>query len=306
MSGAPGYSRPRFAPGRIFPTGPDPASDQDGSFVLKLVAGAACALTAATFMQASQAQAGVTLKEVKEVADSHRLQERYLAACMLDPATPADVARRANANRLHAGRRRQVIARRVRAGRLAYARIGYVRSRARLMGDIRRCRVQLNRVLELPGGARGGAQAPGPVGTSAPAGTPAGPVASRIVAAAESKIGSPYVFATAGPRTFDCSGFTWWVMGQAGINYGRGSTYTEWSSGIGDGWQRGRDDAELQVGDLIYSRPSSQGPGHAGVYVGGGEMIHASSGGGRVMRSDITEGYYARNFVGWLRAPELQ
>jgi NlpC/P60 family/Transglycosylase SLT domain len=36
----------------------------------------------------------------------------------------------------------------------------------------------------------------------------------RAIAAAMSKLGAPYVWATAGPDTFDCSGFTWWVACQ--------------------------------------------------------------------------------------------
>jgi hypothetical protein len=33
----------------------------------------------------------------------------------------------------------------------------------------------------------------------------------RAIAVAMSKLGAPYVWATAGPETFDCSGFTWWI-----------------------------------------------------------------------------------------------
>jgi NlpC/P60 family len=36
----------------------------------------------------------------------------------------------------------------------------------------------------------------------------------RAIAVALSKLGAPYVWATAGPETFDCSGFTWWVASQ--------------------------------------------------------------------------------------------
>ena len=274
--------------------------------MLKLVAGAACALTAVTLAQAPAADARITLDQVAKVAKSHRVFEGRLAGCMLDPATPEAAARRANADRLHAGRRRQVIARRAKAGNLAGARIGYARSRARVIRDLRSCRAALTRTLELPGAGSGGAQAPLPAGTGSAPDAPVGTLAQRIVAAAESKVGAPYVFGTAGPSTFDCSGFTWWVMRQAGINFARTSTYSDWSSGIGSGWLRGRDASQLRVGDLVYSRMESQGPGHVGVYVGGGEMIHGSSGGGRVMRSDITSGYYADRFVGFLRAPQLQ
>jgi cell wall-associated NlpC family hydrolase len=39
----------------------------------------------------------------------------------------------------------------------------------------------------------------------------------RFLAAAESRLGMPYVWGGAGPRTFDCSGLVQWSMRQAGI-----------------------------------------------------------------------------------------
>lgn len=39
-------------------------------------------------------------------------------------------------------------------------------------------------------------------------------LADSLVQVAMSKLGAPYVWATAGPDTFDCSGFTWWIASQ--------------------------------------------------------------------------------------------
>ena len=47
-----------------------------------------------------------------------------------------------------------------------------------------------------------------------PDGNPMGDQVEAAIAAAMSKLGAPYVWATAGPDTFDCSGFTWWVACQ--------------------------------------------------------------------------------------------
>jgi cell wall-associated NlpC family hydrolase len=110
-----------------------------------------------------------------------------------------------------------------------------------------------------------------------------------------------YLWGANGPHLFDCSGFVWWVYRATGIDYPRASTYTDWASGIGPEFSRGTDPADLRVGDLVYLIKDARGPGHMGMYVGGGQMIHASSGAGRVIRSDITAGFYRDRFVGWLR-----
>src|SRR5215207_2135757 len=47
-----------------------------------------------------------------------------------------------------------------------------------------------------------------------PSGNQMGDQVERAIAVAMSKLGAPYVWATAGPDTFDCSGFTWWVACQ--------------------------------------------------------------------------------------------
>jgi cell wall-associated NlpC family hydrolase len=84
------------------------------------------------------------------------------------------------------------------------------------------------------------------------------------IAAAQSKIGSEYVWGTAGPDTFDCSGLTSWAYAQAGIylphSSASQSTYPEVSY------------SSVQPGDLLFFySPIS----HVAMYIGGGMMIHA-------------------------------
>ena len=84
------------------------------------------------------------------------------------------------------------------------------------------------------------------------------------IAAAKSKIGSGYVWGTAGPDTFDCSGLTSWAYAQAGVYLPHSSasqaSYPEVSY------------SSVQPGDLLFFySPIS----HVAMYIGGGMMIHA-------------------------------
>ncbi len=98
---------------------------------------------------------------------------------------------------------------------------------------------------------------------SAPSGSSA---AAAAVAAALSREGMSYVYGAAGPSSFDCSGLTSWAWAQAGVSIPRTS-----------GGQAGLPSvplSELQPGDLVtYYSPVS----HVGMYIGNGQIIHASS-----------------------------
>jgi len=88
--------------------------------------------------------------------------------------------------------------------------------------------------------------------------------AQIAIAAAKSKIGAEYVWGTAGPDTFDCSGLTSWAYAQAGIylphSSASQSTYPEVAY------------SSAQPGDLLFFySPVS----HVALYVGGGMMVHA-------------------------------
>lgn len=105
-----------------------------------------------------------------------------------------------------------------------------------------------------------------------------------VVAQAKKQLGVPYVYGGTTPSGFDCSGFTRWVFDYAlGVQLPR--TAAEQSE-LGDAVSL---DA-LAPGDLLFWG-SGSGVYHVGIYVGGGEYIHASTGGGRVMRA--TFDYFA-------------
>jgi cell wall-associated NlpC family hydrolase len=110
--------------------------------------------------------------------------------------------------------------------------------------------------------------------------------AQIAIAAAESVIGTPYVFGGADPDVgFDCSGLTMWAYAQAGVSLPHSSA-AQYASLP----HVSRED--LQPGDLLFFySPIS----HVSLYVGGGQHIDAShpGPGGEVAR----EAVYWQHFV---------
>ncbi len=111
---------------------------------------------------------------------------------------------------------------------------------------------------------------------------------AAVVAEADDQLGVPYVYGGTTPSGFDCSGFTRWVYEHAlGIDLPR--TAAE-QSALGKSVSMD----ELKPGDLLFWG-SGSGVYHVGIYAGDGEYIHASTGGGRVMRA--TFDYFAPSFA---------
>lgn len=120
-------------------------------------------------------------------------------------------------------------------------------------------------------------------------------VGARVVAIAERYLGVPYVWGGADPLTgFDCSGFTMFVYHQLGIDL------THFS---GAQWYEGArvPPGELQPGDLVFFEAGANGPGHEGIYIGGGRFIHAPHTGDVVKISSLSEPWYALQYVGAVR-----
>ena len=137
--------------------------------------------------------------------------------------------------------------------------------------------------------------APAPAPTPAPSqpATPSNQSKGLAIAnTALSKQGSNYVWGAAGPNTFDCSGLVWWAHRQNGVNFGRCSTQV--LVNMGKAVSRGN----LQAGDIILfsSNGSKSGVHHVGIYVGGGNMVHAPRTGDVVKVVNINSGYYNRQY----------
>lgn len=121
-----------------------------------------------------------------------------------------------------------------------------------------------------------------------------GPVTPRAKAAvrlASEFLGTPYKWGGAAPGGFDCSGLVQYVYAKSGVHVPR-TTYDQWKSGTPVG--RG----QLQAGDVVFFEPSARGPGHEGLYIGGGRFIEAPHTGASVRISTLAG---RRDYVGGRR-----
>lgn len=113
----------------------------------------------------------------------------------------------------------------------------------------------------------------------------------EIVAYAKKFLGRKYVYGGSGPNTFDCSGFTMYVYKHFGYSMGH-SAVTQ--AGLGKYVSK----STLQPGDLvIFNDSANRSIGHVGIYVGGGNFIHASSGSGKIIISSLSGSYYNTRYV---------
>ncbi|WNI17351.1 NlpC/P60 family protein [Actinacidiphila sp. ITFR-21] len=104
-------------------------------------------------------------------------------------------------------------------------------------------------------------------------------VAEQAIAFAHQQLGKPYVWGATGPDSFDCSGLTQAAYKAAGVSLPR-TTYDQVDVGTRVS------EANLQPGDLIFFYSDVS---HVGLYIGGGEMIHAPHTGTVVKIAPITE-----------------
>ncbi|NLZ58873.1 MAG: C40 family peptidase [Corynebacterium sp.] len=120
-----------------------------------------------------------------------------------------------------------------------------------------------------------------PGGSTSSDGAAAG---ERAVAAAQSAVGTPYVWGGTTLNGFDCSGLTQWAWAQAGVDIPR----TADQQAVG----RAVSFEELQAGDLLIW------DGHAAMYAGDGQIIEA---GNPVQTNPIRTSNMGMSFHGFYR-----
>ncbi|WP_138760366.1 C40 family peptidase [Modestobacter altitudinis] len=128
-------------------------------------------------------------------------------------------------------------------------------------------------------GSSSSSTAPAAPAAAAPAAAPAaaGGAAATAVSTALAQQGDPYVWAAAGPSSFDCSGLVQYAYAAAGISLPHSSSA---QARMGTAVTR----AQLQPGDLIaFYSPVS----HIGIYIGNGQMVHAPTSGDVVKVASI-------------------
>lgn len=115
-----------------------------------------------------------------------------------------------------------------------------------------------------------------------------------IIDIAKMKLGRKYVWGAVGSKgTFDCSGFTSYVYKKKGINIPRTSfNQSKYGKFIPK--------SNLRKGDLIFFDTSKKKKGyvnHVGIYMGGGNFIHASSAKKKVVITKLSK-FYAQRYRG--------
>ena len=108
-----------------------------------------------------------------------------------------------------------------------------------------------------------------------------------VVGIAMQYLGVPYVWAGASPSGFDCSGFVLYVYAKVGVSLPHNAAMQ-----YGYGTSVPRD--QLQPGDLVFFN----GLGHNGIYIGGGQFIHAPHTGDVVKISSLSDSWYAATYYG--------
>ena len=106
---------------------------------------------------------------------------------------------------------------------------------------------------------------------------------------AKKQLGSRYVYGANRPGAFDCSGLTYYLYAQYGIDIHRTA-----STQLQDGIIVAKEG--LQVGDLIFFRERGEYTisSHVGIYVGNNQIIHSGSKG--VEFADLDFDYFAEYY----------
>ena len=115
--------------------------------------------------------------------------------------------------------------------------------------------------------------------------------ATDIANFAMSFVGYSYVWGGMSPSTgFDCSGLMYYVLTQYGYSMKRVA-----NDQMTQGTAISRDN--LQVGDLVFFGYGSYA-NHVGMYIGGGNFVHASTPSTGVRVNSLNETYYNTRYIG--------
>lgn len=105
-------------------------------------------------------------------------------------------------------------------------------------------------------------------------------------------LGVTYVYGGSSANGLDCSGFVSIVYRELGVTLPRTSR-EQFTTGVAV------QPPDLEPGDLVFFDTLGRGAvSHVGIYLGGGEFIHAASNPGKVITSKLEEKYYATRYLG--------
>lgn len=120
------------------------------------------------------------------------------------------------------------------------------------------------------------------------------PVQKSVVRTAEAWLGTPYCYGGSSPQCVDCSGFVINVFRAVNVQLPRTSREM-----YAQGKAIQLDD--ISIGDLVFFDFERDGSvGHVGMYIGNGEVIHASTSRGVIIQP-LEDDYLRRFVVGYRR-----
>jgi cell wall-associated NlpC family hydrolase len=137
------------------------------------------------------------------------------------------------------------------------------------------------------------AKKPTPTPTPTPTPVPDGGGRQDVVEKAKGLVGLKYVWGSASISNggFDCSGLISYVYG-----LGRQDTRSLWSS------VQKISASEAKPGDLIFLQGTyREGVSHVGIYIGGGQIIHAADESTGVTYGSVNSSYNQKHFLGYGR-----
>ncbi|WP_408009787.1 C40 family peptidase [Pseudalkalibacillus sp. A8] len=110
-----------------------------------------------------------------------------------------------------------------------------------------------------------------------------------IVKTAKKYEGTPYEWGGESPDGFDCSGYLQYIF-EEGVG-------VELDRTVAHIYEDGKEVSSPAIGDIVFFELEGDGPDHAGVYIGDGEFMHASSSKG-VTTSDLNGSYWSDRYIG--------
>ena len=145
----------------------------------------------------------------------------------------------------------------------------------------------------VPYKATATASAPVAVSTSSGSASTASGTRQQIIDYAAKFLGCKYVYGGNTPSGFDCSGYVKYVFKHFGVDLTRTSA-NQYANSVRI------KKSELKIGDLVFfsQNAGSSKVGHVGIYVGGGQFIHAAAPGKGVRYDSLNSTYYSSHYIG--------
>ena len=131
------------------------------------------------------------------------------------------------------------------------------------------------------------------VSTSSGSASTASGTRQQIIDYAAKFLGCKYVYGGNTPSGFDCSGYVKYVFKYFGVELTRTSA-NQYANSVKI------KKSELKIGDLVFfsQNAGSSKVGHVGIYVGGGQFIHAAAPGKGVRYDSLNSSYYSSHYIG--------